>query len=146
MKTAASTAATLALACAAALAAAAQAGAEVAAVPAFGGQYAYSYSGGTNGNPFATTWTVTPCGDGCVHVNTSSGLTDTDAHLVGGRWVFQRYDDAGILCDNHKLMPATVEFRVDPATLRGELQPQGAPCGGASRMTTFTLAKIGAGV
>ncbi|MEB3071005.1 hypothetical protein [[Mycobacterium] vasticus] len=145
MKTAVSNGVVLAAACAAVLATAAQAGAEVAAVPAFGGQYAYSYLGGTSGTPFATTWTVTPCGDGCVHIHTASGLTDTDAHLVAGRWVFQRYDNAGILCDNHKLMPATVEFRVDPATLRGELQPQGTPCGGASRLTTFTLAKIGPG-
>lgn len=136
-------AATVAAAGAAVLATAAVAGAEVAATPDFSGQYAYSYSGGTSGVPFATTWTVTPCGPGCAHVTTSSGLTDTDAHLYGGRWVFQRYDDAGIRCDNQKLMGATVEFRVDPQTLKGELQPQGNPCGGTSRMTTFTLAKIG---
>ncbi|MEO6794780.1 MAG: hypothetical protein ABI253_06635 [Mycobacterium sp.] len=142
MKAIAFTAATFALAGAGALATAAAAGAEVAATGDFSGQYAYSYSGGTNGSPFSTTWTVTPCGAGCAHIKTASGLTDTDAHLAGGRWVFQRYDDAGILCDNHKLMGATVEFRVDPRTLAGELQPQGSPCGGTSRTNTFTLAKI----
>ncbi|MBS9534448.1 hypothetical protein KIH27_12715 [Mycobacterium sp. M1] len=143
MKSQAIAAATFALAGGAAVAAAALAGAEVAASPDFTGTYAYAYNGGSNGTPFSTTWTVTPCGDGCAHIVTASGLTDTNAHLSGGKWVFQRYDDAGILCDNHKLMGATVEFRVDPRTLQGELQPQGTPCGGTSRTTTFTLAKIG---
>lgn len=141
MKNSVIAAATLAVA--AALGTAATAGAEVAVTPDFSGRYAYTYSGGSNGTPFSTTWTVTPCGSGCAHIATSSGLTNTDAHLAGGRWVFARYDEAGILCDNQKLMGATVEFRVDPQTLKGELQPQGNPCGGTSRMTTFTLAKIG---
>lgn len=123
------------------MAVAATAGADVAATPDFSGQYAYTYTGGAGG--FATTWNVAPCGQGCVHINTASGLTDTDAHLSGGRWVFERYDDAGIVCDNHKLMAATVRFSVDPQTLKGELQPIGKPCGGTSRMTTFTLNKLG---
>lgn len=141
MKTAIFTAAVFALG-GACLAASATADAE-AAVPDFSGQYTYLYSGGQNGTPFSTTWTVNPCGDRCVHITTASGLTDTDAHLDNGkRWVFDRYDEAGIICDNHKVLPATVRFSVDPSTLQGELQPQGTPCGGASRATSFTLTKL----
>lgn len=140
MKTAIFIAATLALAGGAALSGAAAASADAAAVSDFTGRYAYAYAGGQGG--FSTTWSVTPCGDGCVHVKTSSGLTDTDAHLADGRWVFERYDEAGIACDNDKVLPATVRFSVDPGTMKGELQPLGKPCGGTSRMSTFTLTKL----
>lgn len=133
-------AAAFALAGAAGLPAIATAAAEVA-VSDFSGQYAYVYTGGQGG--FSTTWSVRPCGDTCVHITTASGLTDTDAHLTGGRWVFERYDEQGIACDNQKIMPATVRFSVDPRTLQGELQPLGTPCGGTSRMTTFTLTRLG---
>lgn len=108
----------------------------------FQGRYSYLSLAGGPGGPFATTWTVTPCGRECVHITTASGLTDTDAHLDGAHWVFDRYDEAGIVCDNQKVLPATVRFRIDPASLRGELQPQGDPCGGASRASAFTLTKL----
>lgn len=109
--------------------------------PGFTGRYAYLAADSGDG-PFATTWTVTPCGAGCVHITTSSGLTDTDAHLEGSEWVFSKYDEAGIRCDNRKVLPATIRFSVDPASLRGTLQPQGSPCGGASRASGFTLTKL----
>lgn len=109
--------------------------------PGFSGRYAY-LAAGSDAAPFATTWTVTPCGNGCVHITTSSGLTDTDAHREGSEWVFSKYDEAGIRCDNRKVLPATVQFTVDPASLQGKLQPQGNPCGGASRASGFTLTKL----
>lgn len=136
---------TLVLAAATAFAAAipaATATGEVATSADFTGEYAYTYSGGSNGTPFATTWSVTPCGDGCVHIKTASGLTDTNAYRDGGFWVFERYDEAGVRCDNNTLVPARVRFKVDPSALVGELQPLGSPCGGASRTTSFTLTKL----
>ncbi|MEB3021722.1 hypothetical protein [[Mycobacterium] crassicus] len=107
----------------------------------FTGRYAYLAADSGN-TPFATTWTVTSCGSGCVHITTASGLTDTDAHLEGSEWVFSKYDEAGIRCDNRKVLPATIRFSVDPESLQGKLQPQGAPCGGASRESRFTLTKL----
>ncbi|MEO6794785.1 MAG: hypothetical protein ABI253_06660 [Mycobacterium sp.] len=109
--------------------------------PGFTGRYAY-LAAGSPGTPFTTTWTVTPCGQDCVHITTASGLTDTDAHRAGSGWVFEKYDEAGIRCDNQKVLPATIQFTIDPASLRGQLQPLGTPCGGASRASEFTLSKI----
>ena len=108
----------------------------------FHGQYAYAAPGSSPSGPFTTTWTVTPCGDGCVHITTASGLTDTDAHLEGSSWVFSKYDKAGIICDNRKVLPATVQFSIDPESLVGKLQPEGNPCGGTSRASSFTLTKL----
>lgn len=108
----------------------------------FHGRYAYQAAGDSQGAPFTTTWTVTRCGTGCVHITTASGLTDTDAHLEGSAWVFEKYDEAGIVCDNHKVLPATVQFSIDPASLQGKLQPQGDPCGGTSRSSSFLLTKL----
>ena len=115
-------------------------GPATAPAAAFQGQYTYQAPG--SGAPFATTWTVTPCGSGCVHITTASGLTDTDAHLKGSDWVFEKFDAAGIVCDNRKVLPATVQFVVDPHSLHGTLQPQGSPCGGTSRASAFTLTKL----
>lgn len=110
--------------------------------PGFHGQYAYQAAATGHGTPFSTTWTVTDCGSGCVHITTASGLTDTDAHLEGSSWVFERYDEAGIVCDNHKVLPATVQFSINPDSLQGTVHPQGDPCGGASRNSSFTLTKL----
>ncbi|MEO8815961.1 MAG: hypothetical protein ABI307_01620 [Mycobacterium sp.] len=109
---------------------------------AFHGQYLYQALGGGQGASFSTTWTVTPCGSGCVHITTASGLTDTNAHLEGPSWVFEKYDEAGIVCDNRKVLPATVQFSINPDSLQGELQPEGDPCGGTSRPSSFTLTKL----
>lgn len=112
------------------------------AAPGFHGQYAYQSANTGHGGPFTTTWTVTPCGSQCVHITTASGLTDTDARLEGSSWVFEKYDEAGIVCDNHKVLPATVQFSINPDSLQGKAQPQGDPCGGASRASSFTLTKL----
>ncbi|MBS9534440.1 hypothetical protein KIH27_12675 [Mycobacterium sp. M1] len=107
----------------------------------FSGRYAYLAAGGSDAG-FATTWTVTGCGADCVHITTASGLTDTDAHREGDTWVFTRYDSAGIRCDNAKVLPATIRFTIDPASLHGRLEPEGTPCGGVSRASGFTLTKL----
>lgn len=122
--------------------------APIAIADEFSGTYrfdapAQGYAGG-----FSTTWTVTPCGSGCVHIATASGGTDTDAHLEGPYWVFFRYADPGVYCGtdpatfNPRVLPASIRYTVNPDTLTGQFQPDGTPCGGVPVPSRFFLTKV----
>src|SRR5574337_82625 len=104
----------------------------------FSGTYRFNAPAQGYSTGFSTTWTVTPCGDGCVHITTASGGTDTDAHLEGPYWVFFRYADPGVNCGtdpatlNPRILPALMRYTVNPQTLMGQFQPDGTPCGAVS--------------
>lgn len=123
------------------------AGAATANADDFDGTYAFRQGVGPTAGEFSSVWTVTPCGDDCRHITTSTGATDTEAHLDGPYWVFDKYVDPGIECPGnsynfHKTkLPATMQFRISPETLMGQYQPVGTPCGGTPMPTAFSLTK-----
>lgn len=121
-------------------------GAAVAHAEDFSGKYAVSI--GMDGGGSAAIWTVTPCGDACVHITSSAGGTDTDAYRDGPYWVFERDVDPGIECPGNsyvlqtRKLPATIRFTINPDTLKGQYQPVGTPCGAVPLPTAFQLAKV----
>ncbi|MEO6794779.1 MAG: hypothetical protein ABI253_06630 [Mycobacterium sp.] len=123
------------------------AGAPIAAADDFAGQYAFREGVGPTAGDFSSVWTVTPCGDDCRHIVTSTGATDTEAHLDGPYWVFDKYVDPGVECPGtsytivKRKVPATMRFTISSDTLIGQFQPVGTPCGGIAPPTGFSLAK-----
>lgn len=123
-----------------------------AAVPAvaddFSGKYAFHEGVGPTAKDFSSVWTVTPCGEGCVHIVTSNGATDTDAHLEGPYWVFEKFADPGVECPGNsytivkRKLPAMMKFTINPDTLLGQYQAEGTPCGGVPLPIAFQLAKV----
>lgn len=114
----------------------------------FSGTYAFNAPAQGYTPGFSTTWTVTPCGAGCVHIKTATGQTDTDAHLEGPYWVFFRDADPGVRCGpdpltfKERIWPATLRYTVNPETLLGQFQPEGMPCGGVPLPSRFELTKL----
>src|SRR5574337_173617 len=121
-------------------------GAATAHADDFNGKYAFRL--GTGGGESSSVWTVTPCGDGCVHITSSTGGTDTDAYRDGPYWVFERVVDPGIECPGNpynfqiRKLPATMRFTINPDTLLGQYQPVGTPCGAIPLPSPFQLTKI----
>lgn len=135
-----------------AISAVAVGGAATAGVPAahaddFNGKY--GFRAGVGGAEFSSVWTVTPCGEGCVHIVSSTGGTDTDAYRDGRYWVFDRIVDPGIECPpspynfQRRKLPATMRFTINADSLAGQYQPVGTPCGAVSLPSPFQLEKIG---
>lgn len=112
----------------------------------FSGNYAFSPAAA--GGQSSSIWTVTPCGDACVHITSSTGGTDTDAYRDGPYWVFERDVDPGIECPGNaynlqiRKLPALIRFTIDPDTLKGQYQPVGTPCGAVPLPIAFQLVKI----
>ncbi|MBS9534447.1 hypothetical protein KIH27_12710 [Mycobacterium sp. M1] len=137
------------LAGAAALGVAMVVSAPIARADDFSGTYAFTAPAQGYTQGFATTWTVTPCGEDCRHITTPTGATDTDAHREGPYWVFFRYADPGVECPGNQYVmtrtkrPATLRYTVNPDTLVGQFQPEGTPCGGTPMPSRFSLAKVG---
>jgi hypothetical protein len=71
-----------------------------------------------NGPGLHSTWVVTPCGSGCVHVADSSGWS-ADAHPFGDVWRFVVDLPDGTKCNNDGIAPGTVTFKVDAARQEG---------------------------
>lgn len=123
------------------------AGAPIAAADDFSGTYAFRQGVGPTAGAFSAVWTVTPCGDDCRHIVTSTGATDTEAHLDGPYWVFDKFVDPGVECPGNsytmakRKVPATMHFKINPDTLLGQYQPLGTPCGGTAVPSGFSLAK-----
>lgn len=123
------------------------AGAATAAADDFNGTYAYRPLTADGAGEFSSVWTVTPCGDDCLHIRSSSGATDADAHRDGANWVFDRFVDPGIECPGNsynltkRKLATTMRFRINPDTLMGQYQPVGTPCGGTPVPTAFALTK-----
>jgi hypothetical protein len=115
----------------------------------FSGKYVYTSPASAHEPPITTTWTVTPCGPRCAHVVSASGLTNADAHLIGGQWVLERYSDTAFFCSDGTKAPGTIRYTFDPKTLRGQNAVDPAPaCGMAmtnSNPNLFTLTKVGSG-
>lgn len=122
--------------------------AQLASADDFSGTYQFDAPPQGYSKGFSTTWTVTPCGAGCVHITTASGGTDTDAHREGPYWVFSRYADPGVNCGTDqttmkpRILPAVMRYTVNPETLIGQFQAEGSPCGGVSMPSRFELTKI----
>ena len=129
------------------LGAAAVAGAPIAAADDFSGEYAYRPGVGPMAGDFSALWTVTPCGDGCRHIVTSTGATDAEAHLEGSYWVFDKFVDPAVECPGNsytivsRKVSATVHFKINPDSLIGQFQPLGTPCGGTTVPSGFSLTK-----
>lgn len=123
------------------------AGAPVAAADEFSGTYAYRPGVGATAGAFTSLWTVTPCGDGCRHIVSANGATDTEAHLEGPFWVFERFVDPGVECPGNsytivgRKVPATMRFKINSDSLIGQYQPMGTPCGGTAPPAPFSLTK-----
>lgn len=123
------------------------AAAPTAAADDFNGTYAFREGAGPTAGEFSSVWTVTPCGDDCRHIVTSTGATDTEAHLDGELWVFDKFVDPGVECPGNsynfvkRKLPATMHFKINPETLMGQYQPLGTPCGGTAPPIAFSLAK-----
>lgn len=113
----------------------------------FNGRYAFR-EGADGVGEFSSVWTVTACGSDCRHIVTSTGATDTDAHLEGALWVFEKFADPGIECPGNsytivkRQLPAMMKIMVNPDTLLGQYQAEGTPCGGVPLPTAFQLAKV----
>ena len=84
--------------------------------PTMNGHYVYT-STGASGQSVTSDWYVTPCGDGCVTVNTNSGAAD--AHFVSGKWTGDATSDAR--CPDGTVVPSAFSNRYvwDPTTLAG---------------------------
>ena len=129
-------------------------GAVALAAPAwaddFIGKYVYVSPASAHEPRITTTWTVTPCGPGCAHIVSASGLTNADAHLVGGQWVLVRYSDTAFFCADGTRAAGTIRYTFDPKTLQGQNAADPAPVCGfpmiSSTPNQFTLTKVGSGV
>lgn len=92
----------------------------------FEGKYDVSSSDGT-----MSTWWVTPCGSGCRHIASSTGLFDTNAQLQNGRWVWNSKNPRGIKCGDGTSVPANESYTLDATTLSGTIHgvSLGPACG-----------------
>ena len=92
------------------------------------------------------TWVVTPCGAGCAHVVSDTGL-DIDARLTDGQWTFTYTHPTGWDCEDGTDAPATRGVSVDAATLQGTVtQGPDNVCGETDVVDdpfTFSLNQIG---
>ncbi|MDH6198973.1 hypothetical protein M2272_005637 [Mycobacterium frederiksbergense] len=116
-----------------------------AAAEELNGTYRYDY----NGPSTWSTWTVTPCGSGCVDVAATGGANwapyGGQARLDSGRWTMvSPWTDAGT-CDG---VPVTASRKLswDATTLRGIgfADWEANDCGPAERSDrfAFTLTKL----
>lgn len=64
----------------------------------------------------SSTWTITPCGDGCAVVVSATGWT-ANASLNNGRWEFTR--EAMWSCPDGRNLPNSIAYSIDAATLTG---------------------------
>jgi hypothetical protein len=111
--------------------------ASAASADDFSGTYTYAA-----GNSYTSTWTVTPCGPGCAHIE--SKLSHTDAHLTNGQWVLsQHYDPPnGVRCDDGVDVGATKTSTIDASTLRGTTMAQADSHCHDNTTIAFTLTKV----
>jgi hypothetical protein len=103
------------------------------------------------------TWTVTPCGTGCVNVADPGGV-DADgpfapysgqAHLTDGQWTMTVNSADAATCNDGSHLPGTVTYVWSDATLTGEMTGTITPaaCGWADGTVAtpyrFTLTRVG---
>jgi hypothetical protein len=117
---------------------AASAGAQVS------GTYTVKASDGST-----STWTITSCGPGCLHIVSSQGGS-VNAQLVNGRWTFPLHSEAAVLCPDGAKVAADAEYSFDPASLTGWIDTtDSAGCaghGGTNALPpplSFNMTKVG---
>jgi hypothetical protein len=76
---------------------------------------------GLNGIPIpyqnsSAQWTITPCGDGCAHINSATGWS-ARAVLANGRWEFTR--EAAWGCPDGRGLANFISYSIDAVTLTG---------------------------
>jgi hypothetical protein len=105
--------------------AAASSGAQSSVAPTeteeFKGTYRVEYDDG-----LASTWTATPCGQGCVDVallteNSTSGTLEGQAHLKGGKWSMSIWTPDDTICSDGRKIAGITVWTWDSSTLDGVL-------------------------
>jgi len=78
-----------------------------------------------------STWSVTPCGSGCVHIVSSTGFINQDVHMQNGKWVWNSRNPRGIKCADGTALPANESYSLDAITLNGTIHgvSVGPACG-----------------
>jgi len=110
----------------------------------FKGTYRVAYD-----DHLASTWTVTPCGQGCVEValtsdDATSNSLDGQAKLNDGKWSMSIWSPDDTVCSDGRKIPGLSKWAWDAATLHGELAATpGDPCGDGSPVpgVGFTMTK-----
>jgi hypothetical protein len=91
-------------------------------------------------------WTLTPCGQGCLHVTGDYGLQG-DFHLIHGQWTLtQQNVPNSVQCKDGSRHDGDMTLMFDPTSLRGKSTgydhigcPLGVP--GPTNPISFTLEK-----
>lgn len=98
----------------------------------------------TSSDRTVTTWSVTPCGSGCVHIVSSTGFINQDVHLQNGKWVWNSRDPKGIKCGDGTSQPANQSYSLDAITLNGTIHAVsvGPACGLPSMEADQTISLI----
>ncbi|MDY6995946.1 MAG: hypothetical protein SW019_05085 [Actinomycetota bacterium] len=110
--------------------------------PVFTGTFRYVAEDGTTATVF-----VTPCGAGCAHIVSDTGITDVQARLVDGQWRYSQVYPDEYACADGSESPGTRNVAIDAATFHGTTTwgPDlacGEP-GYLGERYTFTLTQIG---
>ena len=115
----------------------------------------YNFDDPTPGPP--GTWTITPCGTGCVDVADAGGNDAAgpyapysgQAHLADGQWTMTVNSRDASICTDGSHLPGTMTYVWSDATLAGTLSGTITPaaCGFADGTVTpslpFTLTRVG---
>jgi hypothetical protein len=105
--------------------AAASSGAQSSVAPteteAFKGTYRVDYDDG-----LASTWTATPCGQGCVDVallseDSTARILEGQADLKGGKWSMSIWSPDDTICSDGREIAGISVWTWDSSTLDGEL-------------------------
>jgi hypothetical protein len=98
----------------------------------------------TSSDHSVSTWSVTPCGSGCVHIVSSTGFINEDAHFQNGKWVWNSRNPEGIKCGDGTAFPANESYSVDPITLNGTIHgvSVGPACGLPSMEADQTISLL----
>jgi hypothetical protein len=91
-------------------------------------------------------WTLTPCGDGCLHATGDDGWQG-DFHLIHGEWtLIQQNVPNSVRCKDGSRHDGDMTLTFDPTSLRGKstgYDNVGCPLGvpGPTNAISFTLGK-----
>src|SRR3954452_105409 len=110
----------------------------------FKGTYRVEYDDG-----LASTWTASPCGQGCVEVallsdDASSTILDGQAHLKGSEWSMSIWSPDNTICADGRKIPGMEMWTWDSSTLHGVLgETPGDVCGNGlpTPAVPFTMTK-----
>jgi hypothetical protein len=103
----------------------------------------------TTGGYGPSTWTITPCGDGCAHVVSSTGWSGNFS-LANGQWTATLDRKDAYTCPDGSVHPGTQHFSIDAGTLTGTVftSADRGECGsgtgyGETHPISITLTKTG---